>query len=83
MKYVLVMSLWPPVVTYWSGSTSNFYACGKLLCIVLKLVTLTAEAGRVLCQLVIFLTVFFHWMYKMKNNCYQESSFSFFTLLDA
>ena len=28
----------PPVVTYWSRSTSNFYACGKLLCSVLKLV---------------------------------------------
>ena len=36
--------------------------------------TLTAEADRVLCQLVMFLTVFFHWMYKMKYSCYQESS---------
>ena len=34
------------------------------LCI-LKLVYF-AEADRVLCQLVMFLTVFFHWMYKMK-----------------
>ena len=39
-----------------------------------KLFTLTAEADRVLCQLVMFLTVFFHWMYKMKYSCYQESS---------
>ena len=31
-----------------------------------KLYTLTAEADRVLCQLVMFLTVFLHWMYKMK-----------------
>ena len=37
--------------------------------------TLTAEADRVLGQLVMFLTVFFHWMYKMKFSCYQESSF--------
>ena len=29
--------------------------------------TLTAEADRVLCQLVMFLTVFFHWMYKMNT----------------
>ena len=36
--------------------------------------TLTAEADRVLCQLVMFLTVFFHWMYKMKYSFYQESS---------
>ena len=27
---------------------------------------LTAEADRVLCQLAMFLTVFFYWMYKMK-----------------
>ena len=39
-----------------------------------KLFTLTAEADRVLCQLVMFLTVFFLWMYKMKYNCYQEYS---------
>ena len=39
-----------------------------------NLFTLTAETDRVLCQLVMFLTVFFHWMYKMKFSCYQESS---------
>ena len=39
-----------------------------------KLSTLTAEAVRVLGQLVMFLTVFFQWMYKMKYSCYQESS---------
>ena len=33
------------------------------LCSILKLVYF-AEADRVLCQLVMFLTVFFHWMYK-------------------
>ena len=33
--------------------------------------TLTAEADRGLCQLVMFLTVFFYWMYKMKYNCSQ------------
>ena len=39
-----------------------------------KLFTLTAEADRVLSQLVMFLTVFFHWMHKMKYSCYQECS---------
>ena len=43
------------------------------LCSILKLVYF-AEADRVLCQLVMFLTVFFHWMYKMKYSCYQECS---------
>ena len=38
------------------------------------LFTLTAEADRVLCQIVMFLTVFFLWIYKMKYSCYQESS---------
>ena len=37
------------------------------------LFTLTAEADRVFCQLVMFLTVFFHWKYKMKFSCHQES----------
>ena len=31
---------------------------------------LTAEADRVLCHLVMFLTVFFHSMYKMKYSCF-------------
>ena len=35
---------------------------------------LIAEADRVLCHLVVFLTVFFYWMYKMKYSCHQDSS---------
>ena len=72
------------MVTRWSCSTSNFYALigqnmtGDLMRIIYAaswiLFTLTAEANRVLCQLVMFLTVFFHWMHKMKFSCYQESS---------
>ena len=52
-------------------------SCGKFmqhLWTLFTLFTLTDEADRVLCQLVIFLTVFFHWMYKMKFSCYQEFS---------
>ena len=33
-----------------------------------------AEADRVKCYLLMVLTVFFHWMYKMKDSCYQDSS---------
>ena len=40
----------------------------------LMMFTLAAEADRVLYQFVMFLTVFYHWMYKMKFSCYQESS---------
>ena len=35
---------------------------------------LFTEADRLLCQLLMFLTVFLPWMYKMKYSCYQESS---------
>ena len=72
------------MVTRWSRSTSNFYALigqnltgefmRKIYAASWNLFTLTAEANRVLCQLVMFLTVFFHWMCKMKFSCYQESS---------
>ena len=71
-------------VTRWSRSKSNFYALigqnltGELMRKIYAaswiLFTLTAEADRVLCQLVMFLTFFFHWMYKMKFSCYQEPS---------
>ena len=73
-----------PMVTRWSRSMSNFYSLiGQTLtgefmrknyAASWKLFTLTAEADRVLCQLVMFLTVFFLWTYKMKYSCYQKSS---------
>ena len=72
------------MVTSWSCSTSNFCALigqnltgefmRKIYAASWNLFTLTAEADRVLCQLVMFLTVFLRWMYKMKFLCYQESS---------
>ena len=72
------------IVTRWSRSKSNFYALigqnltgefmRKIYAASWNLFTLTAEADRVLCQLVMFLTVFFYWMYKMKYSCYQDSS---------
>ena len=72
------------IVTRWSRSTSNFYALigqnltgelmRKIYAASWNLLILTAEADRVLCQLKMFSTVFFHRMYKMKYSCYQESS---------
>ena len=71
-------------VTRWSRSTSNFYALigqnltgefmRKIYAASWNWFTLTAEADRVLWQLVNFLTVFLRWMYEMKFCCYQESS---------
>ena len=71
------------MVTRWSRSTSSFYALiGQNLTIRFmreiyaasrKLFTLTAEADRVLCQVLMFLTVFL-LIYKIKYSCYQESS---------
>ena len=56
----------------WSKFDSWVHA--KKLCSILKIVYFDSWSWRVLCQLVMFLTVFFHWMYKMKYSCYQESS---------
>ena len=47
------------------------------------LFTRTAEADRVLCQLVMFFTFFFHWMYKMKFSCYQEQIRSLLLFMDS
>ena len=57
------------IVTRWSRSTSNFYALigqnltgefmRKIYATSWNLFTFTAEADRVLCQLVMFLTVIF------------------------
>ena len=62
------------MVMRWSSSTSKFYALigqnltgefmRKIYAVSWNLFTLTAEADRLLCQLVMFLTVFFYWMYK-------------------
>ena len=65
-----------PIFMLWLVNICQVSTCGKAHTASWKLFTLTAcaEAYRVLCQLVMFLTVFFHWMYKMKYSCYQESS---------
>ena len=62
-----IFILW--LVKIWQVSS-----CGKIMQHVESCLLLTAEADRVLCQLVMFLTVFFHWMYKTKYSCCQESS---------
>ena len=72
------------MITRWSPSSSTFYTLigqnltgefmQKNYAASWKLCTLTAEADRVLRQLVMFLTVFFIWMCKVKYSCYQESS---------
>ena len=63
-------------------STFDRWVHTENLCSILNFVwILSAEADRVLCQLVMFLTDFFHWMYKMKFSCYQESSILFMACL--
>ena len=58
--------LW--LVRIWQVSS-----CGKYMQH-LETCLLIAEADRVLCHLVMFLTVFSYRMYKMKYSCYQDSS---------
>ena len=57
---------------YWSKFDRWVHA--ENLCSIFKLVYFDSWSWQSLCQLVMFLTVFFHWMYKMKYSCYQESS---------
>ena len=64
------------MVARWSRATSEFYALigqnltgefmRKIYAASWILFTLTAEADRILCQLVMFLTVIFYWMYKIE-----------------
>ena len=63
-----------PIFMFWLVKILTGEFMRKIYVASWKLFTLTAEADRVLCQLVMFLTVFFHCMYKMKYSCYQESS---------
>ena len=77
--------------TRWSRSTSNFYALigrnltgefmRKIYAASWILFTLTAEADIVLSQLGMFLAFFFHWIYKMKFSCYQETVFCYSRLV--
>ena len=70
-------------VTRWSRSTSTFYVLigqnltgecmRKIYTASWNLLTI-AEADRVLCHLVMFKTVFFPLMHKMKHSCYQDCS---------
>ena len=72
------------MVTRWSRSTSIFYAligqiwqvssCGKFMQHLESCLPGQLKLTEFLCQLVMFLTFFFHWMHKMKFSCYQESS---------
>ena len=59
---------------YSDWSKFDRWVHAKKLCSILKIVYFDSWSWRVLCQLVMFLTVFFFWMYKMKYSCYQESS---------
>ena len=82
-KYREVLLTFLTMVTRWSRSTTNFYALiGQNLTVELmqkiyaaswNLFSVTFEAGRVLCQLVTFLTAFFYWMYKKWNSAASKS----------
>ena len=59
----------------WSKFDSEFMR--KIYAVSWNLFTLTAEATRVLCQLVMFLTAFFDWMCKKWNSAAIKSLLSF------
>ena len=62
-----------PIFMLWLVKIWQVSSCEKCMQNLLETCLLIAEADRVLCHLVMPLTVFFHWMYKMKCSCYQDS----------
>ena len=58
-----------------SWSKFDWWVPAENLCSILKVVYFDSWSWQIFfCQLVMFLTVFFYWMYKMKYICCQESS---------
>ena len=63
-----------PISMLWLVKLGQVSPCGKFMQH-LETCLPTAEADRISCRhLVMFLTVFFHRMYKSKYSCYQDSS---------
>ena len=72
------------IVTRWSRSTSNFLlwlvkiwqvsSCSKFILHLETCLLWHLKLTEFFCRLVMFFTVFFHWMHKMKYSCYQQSS---------
>ena len=60
-------------VMLWLVKIWQVSSCGKFLQH-LETCLLLAKADKFLCHLVMFLTAFSHWIYKMKYSCYQDSS---------
>ena len=65
--YVQFFMLW--LVKIWQVSSCKKFMQHLKSCLVWQL-----KLAEFLCQLVMFFTVFFHWMYQMKYSGYQESS---------
>ena len=63
-----------PLFMLWLVKIWQVSSCGKYMQHLESCLLWQLEADKVLCQLVVFLTVFFLWMYRMKYSCYQESS---------
>ena len=74
-----VFTLWHTTLVLYSKRKSSITASAPLTTKLISkqarlnatksvLVTLIAEADRVLCQLVMFLTAFFYWVYKKWNS---------------
>ena len=62
-----------PIFMLWLVKIWQESSCGKLMHH-LGTCLLIAEVDRVLCHVVMFLTVSFHWMYTMKYSCFKDSS---------
>ena len=63
-----------PTFMLWLVKIWQVSLCGKCMHHLESCLLRQLKLPEFLCQLVTFLTIFFHWMYKMKYSCYQESS---------
>ena len=63
-----------PIFVPWLVKIWQVSSCWKFMQHLESCLLWQLKLTEFFCQLVMFLTVFFHWMYKMKYSCYQESS---------
>ena len=63
-----------PIFMLWLVKIWQVSSCGKFMQHLETCLLWQLKLTGVFCQLVMFFNVFFHWMYKMKYSCYQESS---------
>ena len=61
-----------PILKLWLVKIWQVSSCGKFIQHLETYLLWQLKLREFFCQLVMFLSVFFHWMHKMKYSCYQD-----------